>query len=37
MTIFSALITSEILILMAIASLVIFERGLTRNSYEVFK
>ena len=36
MTIFSALITSEILILMAIASLVIFERGLTRNSYERF-
>ena len=36
MTIFSALITSGILILMAIASLVIFERGLTRNSYERF-
>lgn len=36
MTIFSALITSGILILMAIASLVIFERELTRNSYERF-
>ena len=36
MTIFSALITSGILILMAIASLVISERGLTRNSYERF-
>ena len=36
MTIFSALITSGILILMAIASLVIFERGLTRNRYERF-
>ncbi len=36
MTIFSALITNGILILMAIASLVIFERGLTRNSYERF-
>ena len=36
MTIFSALITSGILILMAIASLVISERWLTRNSYERF-
>lgn len=36
MTIFSSLITSGILILMAIASLVISERGLTRNSYERF-
>lgn len=36
MTIFSSLITSGILILMAIASLVISERGLVRNSYERF-
>ena len=36
MTIFSTLITSGILILMAVASLVISERGLTRNSYERF-
>ena len=36
MTLFSTLITSGILILMAAASLVIFERGLARNSYERF-
>ena len=36
MTIFSTLITSGILILMAVASLAIFERGLVRNSYERF-
>ncbi len=36
MTLFSTLITSGILILMAAASLAIFERGLVRNSYERF-
>lgn len=36
MTVFSALITSGILILMAVSCLVISERGLTRNSYERF-
>lgn len=36
MTLFSTLITSGILILMAAASLAIFERGFVRNSYERF-
>ena len=36
MTLFSTLITSGILILMAAASLAIFERGLVRNSYDRF-
>lgn len=36
MTVFSALITSGILILMAVSCLVISERGLVRNSYERF-
>ena len=36
MTFFSTLITSGILILMAVACLVISERGITRNSYESF-
>lgn len=36
MTLFSTLITSGILILMAAVSLAIFERGLVRNSYERF-
>lgn len=36
MTLFSTLITSGILILMAATSLAIFERGLVRNSYERF-
>ena len=36
MTLFSTLITSGILILMAAASLAIFERGLVCNSYERF-
>ena len=36
MTIFATIVTGGILILMAIACLVISERGLTRNSYERF-
>ena len=36
MTIFASLITSGILILMAVSCLVISERGLTHNTYERF-